>query len=349
MTKKLRAVVVGAGDMGLRHAEGWRNLAKVTGGSIEGELVGLVDDVPARLQAVQQQYGLSSAALFNDYKTAIEQTRPDVVSVCVPTAFHAPVGLYAIEHGAHALVEKPLSLSLADADALIDAAQRQGVLLATGFMLRYSPAIETLKSWVASGKLGRPILYTSENFMEVRPKILMHHKNINGGPLLDFWCHQFDLWSLLFESEPVSVAGYGAIFAEGKPEVANLPELAIDTAGVIVRYKSGDIGQLSTSWGLPRNLSVGMVSSDKLAGPNGIILGDIRKTLTLHAMGANGQEEVLIAENKLTGFWQAEIVGFAQAIVGGGTVRADGIKGRDALKVSLAALRAIETGETVYF
>ncbi len=345
--RRLKVAVVGAGDMGLRHAQGWQQLAVTTGGAIEGELVAIVDDAPARLEVARDMFKLNSSALFSDYHTAIAQVRPDVVSVCVPTAFHAEVGLTAIEYGAHVLIEKPLALTLEQADTVIEAAQKQGVVLAVGFMLRYSPGVQKLKSWVESGKFGGPLFYAAEDFMEIRPKIVMHHKGINGGPLVDYWCHHFDLWSLLFNSQPVSVAGYGATFATGKPEVAQLRELAIDTAGVIVRYASGDVGQLSTSWGLPRGLSLGILEADRLAGPNGIALGNVRHKLTLHALGPDGKELIEEALNNNAVFWQDEITTLAQIITQGGQPLAAGREGRAALALSLAALEAIESGETV--
>ncbi len=332
--KNLKICVVGAGDMGLRHLNGWQAVENA-------EVVAIVDDVPPRLRDAGRQFGVSG--LYSNHQTAILETRPNVVSVCIPTAFHADVSLYALEHGAHVLCEKPIALSMADADAMLETAQRNGLLLTVGFMLRYSQGVQTLKDWVAGGQIGRPILYVAENFMEVRPKILMHARHVNGGPLLDYWCHHFDLWSYLFESRPVSVAGYGAILAQGKPEVENLDPLAIDTAGVIVQYQSGDIGQLATSWGLPTALSGHALSSDKLIGPQGLITGNIRRDLILHRATGRSQE----ITNRGFDWWRDEIAAFAQAIRSGGALRVTGENGREALRVSLAAIEAIETGQTV--
>ena len=333
----LRVAVVGAGDMGLRHLKGWASLEGV-------EVVALVDDVPARLEEAGASL-LKTPALYTDYRQAIEEARPDVVSVCVPTAFHGPVALYAIERGAHVLCEKPIALSLEEADAMLEAAERKGVLLAVGFMLRYTAAIVRLKEWVSSGAIGKPILYTSENFMEVRPKVLMHAKKVNGGPLLDYWCHHFDLWSYLFQSEPVSIAGYGTIFAQGKTEVEHLDELAVDTASLSIRYKSGDIAQLATTWGLPRSLASFGFSSDRLIGPEGLIFGDIRQQLTL-VNGAGRSEEI---SNSGLDWWATEIEAFARTIREGGKPLVGAAQGRKALQLSLAALEAIESGRTVIF
>lgn len=333
--KNLRICVVGAGDMGLRHVKGWQQVSNA-------EVVAIVDDVPERLQAAGREFKVGD--LFADYQSAISETKPDVVSVCIPTAFHAPVSLYAMEHGAHVLCEKPIALTLADADAMIETAQRKGVLLAVGFMLRYSQAVQKLKQqWIDSNAIGRPIMVVSENFMEVRPKILMHDRNINGGPLIDYWCHHFDLWSYLFDSKPVSISGYGTIFARDKAEVAHLKELAIDTAGVALKFQSGDIGQLATSWGLPRALAGQAISNDKFIGPNGLIIGDVRRHLTL--LRADGTSEEIY--NTGRDWWHDEIAEFAHIIRSGGTPLVTGQQGREALQISLAAIEAIESGQTV--
>jgi predicted dehydrogenase len=333
MTGKLRVGVIGAGDMGMRHLRGWQNV-------LDAEVVALVEGVPERLEAAVREAGVT--ALFTDYQVAINETRPDVVSVCLPTSFHAPVSIYALENGAHVLCEKPIALTLEDAQAMQEAAIKNGKLLAVGFMLRYSAAFARLKEWIKEGRIGRPILAISENFMDIRPKIVMHAKNINGGPIVDYWCHDFDLWSWLFESKPQRVAGYGATFAGNKPEVAGIRELAIDTAGVVINYYSGDIAQFSTSWGLPRSLAAYGFSGDKFVGPNGIIYGDIRKELIL--VQADGTTESI--SNAGINWWQDEILAFVRAIREGGSY-IDAENGLKALELSLAVLKAIESGKTI--
>ncbi len=337
MTTGLRVCVVGAGDMGARHLKAWQNVEQT-------EVVALVEGVRQRLDQTGQECGVTG--LYLDYKQAINETKPDVVSVCLPTSFHAPVTIYALENGAHVLCEKPMALSLSEAEAMQAAARKSGLLLAVGFMLRYSPAMARLKEWIAAGKIGHPVMAVSENFMEIRPKRVMHLKNVNGGPIADFWCHHFDLWRWLFESEPDSVTGFGKIFAANKEEVSGMGELAVDTAAVSIKYRSGDIGQFSTSWGLPPALKAWGISSDKFIGPDGLIFGDIRKQLTLVCKDGSTEE---ISHTGLN-WWQSEIFAFARAIRQGGffTGAAEGIA---ALKVSLAALEAIDrsnvhSGET---
>ncbi len=335
MTKDLKVSVIGVGDMGVRHIAAWKNVPGT-------EIVALVEAVPSRLEEVGREWGISGR--YGDYRQALDESRPDIVSICLPTSFHAPVTLYALRGGAHVLCEKPVALTLAEARAMQTAAKQHGRLLAVGFMLRYSPAMARLKKWLDEGRIGRPVMAVSENFMEVRPKRVMHAKNINGGPIADYWCHHFDLWAWLFNSQPESLAGYGTILAAGKAEVQGLGELAVDTAGVSIKYRSGDFGQFSTTWGWPPALKPWASSSDKFIGPEGIIFGDIRKKLTL--VQKTGQTEAV--SNTGRNWWQDEITAFARAVREGEPfVGAE--EGIAALKVSLGALEAIENGTTVKF
>jgi predicted dehydrogenase len=333
LSKKLKVCVVGAGDMGVRHLNAWNNIPGC-------EVIGLVDGIPERLNQAGKEYRVSG--LYSDYKLALQETRPDVVSVCLPTSLHAPVSLAALEQGAHVLCEKPIALTLEEACLIKEMAERKGLVLAIGFMLRYSQGFARLKEWVSHGRLGRPLLVTSENFMEIRPKIVMHAKEINGGPVMDYWCHHFDLWRWLFDSEVESVSGYGAVFAAGKAEVENLRELAIDTAGINIRYRSGDMASFTTSWGLPRAFVNRRLNNDRLVGPEGYITGDIRGLLKLETAAGESEE----FNNAGVDWWQLEINALAKVLrEGGGYIGVD--EGIRALEVSLAALEAIKTGQTV--
>jgi predicted dehydrogenase len=210
-------------------------------------------------------------------------------------------------------------------------------------MLRYSPAIDRLKHWISEGYIGRPIMATSENIMEVRPKLVMHAKNINGGPVIDFWCHHFDLWSYLFESEPESLGGYGAIFGADKLAGENLGELAIDTAAVNIKYRSGDIAQFSTSWGLPIVFKTHHLDRDCFIGPKGYIIGDIRGTLTL--ITEDGKTDTV--SNTGLDWWGHEVNVLADILRGSEQPYIGIDEGIAALKVSLAALEAIEKSQTI--
>ena len=116
-----RLVLIGLGMMGAHHARVLTDLETA-------ELVG-VDVDAASMQRVVRGRTLRG---YTDYRTALATERPDAVVVAVPTRAHADVARYALAHGADVLVEKPITASLAEGEALRDLAAREGRLLSVG-------------------------------------------------------------------------------------------------------------------------------------------------------------------------------------------------------------------------
>ncbi len=332
----LRVCVVGCGMMGTIHGQRWNALP-------DARVVAVVDIKPDRAERLAGACGLDKWYL--DYREAVARDDVDVVSVCIPTYLHAEVTVFAAEHGKHVLSEKPMALTLAGADTMIEAAARNGVKLGIGFMRPYSPVQEQVRAWLAAGKLGRPLAYHSMDARELRPKREMHDANANGGPVIDMGVHLFDGWARLFDSEPVEVYAQGHKLAAGRPEIAHIREVAVDTATVLVRYASGDTGTFVCSWGLPPGV-VPPGSPDIVFGPAG----------ALHlTYGMTHQEARVLREG---GAWetiatcdedmyQREIASFARCILEDRPPVAGGAAGRAALRVALAAIESSQTGRSV--
>jgi predicted dehydrogenase len=96
----------------------------------------------------------TSCRFFADHRTMLAELRPDVAVICVPHPFHAPIALDCFAAGAHVLVEKPIAVEVAEADAMIAAAEASGRILAVNFQQRFRPAVEQARALIASGELG---------------------------------------------------------------------------------------------------------------------------------------------------------------------------------------------------
>jgi predicted dehydrogenase len=148
MSKQIRVAMLGAGLMARSHLEAIRTLAA------RARLVAVADvSAEARGQAavefgVEQQY--------EDALVAAREADADAIIVCIPNHLHAPVTLAALESGKHVLVEKPMALSLADAEAMVAAAERAGRVLMCGLSLRFANSIRQVKALVAGGAVGTP-------------------------------------------------------------------------------------------------------------------------------------------------------------------------------------------------
>jgi UDP-N-acetylglucosamine 3-dehydrogenase len=126
----LRVGLVGAGMIATAHASAYENLQD------QVQVVAVADVMPERAKAMGQRF---NAEVFPDGETLIEQAEVDVIDVCTPTFLHAKHTIQACRAKRHVLCEKPMALSLAEADAMIQAAEDNGVTLMIAQVLRFWP------------------------------------------------------------------------------------------------------------------------------------------------------------------------------------------------------------------
>lgn len=334
-TPPLGICIIGAGKMGEVHAEGWHKLP-------QARVVAVMDVDEARATALAATY---EAQPYTDYRVAIDQPTVDVVSVCVPTHLHPDISIFAAEHGKHVLCEKPIALTLAAADAMIEAARRHNVKLSVGLMRRHSPVLPQVRGWLRAGRLGRPVMYHGCWGVEIRPKRAMHDAQANGGPLIDMAVHYFDSWAYLFESRATQVYAQGLKLAQQRPELAHIREIAYDTATVTVHYESGDIGSYVVSWGLPPETEpVGL--ADQIFCPKGLVqIKTHWGKQEAQVMWAGQPPEPLPTSEE--SMYQRQIAHFAACVLEDKPPLVTGEIARESLRVALAALESLETGRVV--
>jgi len=331
-------ILVGAGDMGGHHARAWTEIGQ--------PIVALVDIDRDRRSRLAETYHITNV-FDHDDEAISAMSQADIVDICLPLAFHLPVTEHAAEAKKHILCEKPLSRTVAEADAMERAVTAAGVKFAVGFQRNLSPGVEYLRDEVRSGRFGRPLLFTADGLGEVRPKRFMHDRAGNNGPVVDLMQHYFLLWESVFESVPVSVEAAGFIAAHDRPEIAHFKEKAIDTAVVTVRYASGDVGTMTVCWGLAAQSRVPS-QPERLIGPKRVAqAGEFRdfswEGWTLY----DGPEETYHALPPVHPHaMQAQA--FIEYVEGKRQNPPSSLAdGRRLLKISLAALTAIETGQVV--
>jgi predicted dehydrogenase len=183
MTRRYGIAVIGAGDMGGKHAEGWHMAGH--------DVVSMTDVDTARAQELATTCGVE--AIHQDFEQAVDDVNVDIVSICLPLAFHAPVTISAARHGKHILCEKPLARPSREAAAMEAAVNAAGVQFGLGFQRNLAEGVGLLRQWAAEGKFGRPMVFNSDLLQEVRPKWAMHNRNGNNGPLMDTGCHSYML------------------------------------------------------------------------------------------------------------------------------------------------------------
>lgn len=334
--QNLGICIVGCGMMGTIHAACWQQLP-------HARVVAVADLREERAQQLAQACGVERWT--TDYHEAIARPDVDVVSICVPTYLHADIGCFAAAHGKHILCEKPLALTVEGAVAMAEAARQAGVRLGVAFMRPHSPVVPALHDWLKAGRVGRPVLYEARDYRELRPKREMHDVRANGGPVIDMGVHLFDLWARIFEADPVEVFARGFCFARGRPELASIAEVAVDTADITVTYSSGDIGHFSVCWGLPPGVNPESLP-DSILGPRGYAHISFGRTQQeLRACYEGGVWETLV--NATDDMYRQEIAAFAHAVRHPDVPFPDAGAGLRALRVALAALESMRTGKVV--
>ncbi len=330
--KPIRVCIVGCGFMGNIHAGCWSQIP-------EAKVVAVVDILEDRAQHLARELGLER--FFTDYREAIDQSQVNVVSICTPTNLHAEVALYAAGRGKHILTEKPISLELSQADAMISAARENDVRFSVGLMRNHSPVLAKLKSWISNGRLSQPVIYWASDIRELRPKLEMHDKNANGGPVIDMGVHLFATWQEVFNSPVQEVYAHGFTFAQQRPELAHISHKAFDTASISVRFWSGDVGNFLVSWGVPPGV-VPQPMPEVMLTASGVLhltFGASHQQASLQPEGGEWETIAICDEN----MYEREIMDFAQAILHNRPTLVSGEQGRAALQVSLAALESIQT------
>jgi UDP-N-acetyl-2-amino-2-deoxyglucuronate dehydrogenase len=147
--RALTAGLIGCGRIARRHAAIYRDLPGVT-------LTAVADTTPARAEAFAREHG---ARPYPDVAALVAGENPDVLSICTPSGTHAAITLSAARAGApNIVVEKPMALTVADADAMIQECERRGTRLFVVKQNRYNLPIQKLKEALDHGRFGRLVL-----------------------------------------------------------------------------------------------------------------------------------------------------------------------------------------------
>ena len=192
--------LIGAGWMGATHAEAY---AKIEGAHIRSVASLHVE----RARALAAPLGAQAVA---DPEAILADPAIDLVDVTAPTALHARYAIAALQQGKHVLVEKPMALTLDEADAMIAAMHRSGKRLVVGHVLRFLPKFEALHEILASGRLG-PARFASAMRLSCLPPWAGWFQNPqeSGGAVLDLHIHDIDLLNWFF-GVPTCVQARGA-------------------------------------------------------------------------------------------------------------------------------------------
>ncbi len=237
---RLKVAVVGAGSMGMNHLRVLRDFSEE-----QIELVGVADTSEAILKQAKKRFHV---ATYIDYRQMVEQKRPDLVAVVVPTFLHFEVASYLLDQGINVLLEKPMTSTLEEADALIQMAQSRGVKLAIGHIERFNPAVIAVKQQLVAGKLGQLFHLHARRLGPFPPRIR------DVGVTLDLATHDIDVMRYLADAEVRHV------YAETQRHIHSTYE---DLLLGVLRFTNDAIGVLDVNWLTPTKIRELSITGEK--------------------------------------------------------------------------------------
>ncbi len=312
------------------------------------EIVAMCDIVPEKAQALAEEFGLK-AEIYADYKVMLEKVKPELVAIATVSGTHAEISEYCAKNGFDFIVEKPMAMSISEADKVIDAVEKSGVVAAVSHQNRFNIAVQELKSALDNGRFGK----LSHGSVHIRWKRDENYYNqdawrgkwaTDGGALMNQCIHGIDLLRWMFGDEIESV--YGSTRNSYHPYIE-----AEDIGVAVINFKNGAVatveGSVNTVESLEETLCV--------FGENGMVrLGGMNaNTVDVWCFkdedAADGDKRIIEekAPNVYGNGHTSLYLDVIDAVKNGRKPYVDLYAGKRALEVVLAIYKSQLTGEKV--
>ena len=353
--------LIGCGRISHKHIEAYaRNAARM-------HMVAACDPVIERAEAKSDEYlaallaaraiapqsGTPRPAVYSDYRVMLAEAKPDLVTIATESGYHARIAIDCLNSGAHVICEKPLALSIRDADAMIAAAKANGRRLALCFQNRFNAPVQRARKALEAGRFGTML----HGMIQVR-----WNRNegyyaqapwrgtwaLDGGTLMNQCTHGIDLLQWMLGEDAVRVQAATRRYLR--------PIEAEDFGAAIVEFASGAVGIIEgTADVYPTNLNETL----SLFGTKGtVVIGGLATNrietwrFADAAEVGDTEEKVLNPSAKdppsVYGYGHADLFAdVLDSIETGSELLVSGEKGKKALEIILAIYKSQKTGRAV--
>ena len=319
------------------------------------EIVAVCDIVPENMERVLALNGLEqdmSIKLYTDYKQLIAENELELVSIATESGLHAEIALFCIQAGIHVIIEKPMAMSLADADKIISLSEEKGVKVSACHQNRFNIAVQEMRRALEQGRFGK----LSHGSIHVRWNRNQEYYTQapwrgtwaqDGGALMNQCIHGIDLLRWSFGDEVESV--YGVT----KQQFHHYLE-AEDIGMAVVKFKNGAVATIEGTTNVyPQTLEetlyvFGENGTVKLGGKstNNIDVWDFADETDADAKNKSLEEQTSNVYGNGHARLFADVV---DAIQSDRAPYVDAYAGRRALEMILAIYKSQKTGEVVKF
>lgn len=319
------------------------------------EITAVCDVLPERMESVLEKHGLersSEIKRYTDYRQMISENEIELISIATQSGLHAEIALYCIEHGIHVIIEKPMAMSMEDADRIISLSEEKNVKVCACHQNRFNIAVQELRRALEAGRFGK----LSHGSIHVRwNRNREYYEQApwrgtwaqDGGALMNQCIHGIDLLRWMFGNEVEEVYG------QTRQQFHEYLE-AEDIGMAVVKFKNGAIATIEGTTNVyPKNMEetlyiFGEKGTVKIGGKstNNIDVWDFADE-----MEEDCEKKGLIemASNVYGNGHTSLFADMIDAIQNDRNPYVDAIAGRNALELVLAIYKSQKTGQTVRF
>ena len=341
----MKYALIGCGRIAVNHMKAALNN--------ELKIVAVCDVLPEKMESILEKYDLSSdntIKKYADYKEMISIEKPELVSIATESGIHAEIALYCIDNNVNVIIEKPMAMSIEDADKIIALAEEKNVKVSACHQNRFNVAIQELRKAVESGRFGK-LSHGSIHVRWNRNKGYYDQApwrgtwEQDGGALMNQCIHGIDLlrWMMGDEIEEI----YGVTRQQFHDSLE-----AEDVGMAVVKFKNGAIWTIEGTTNVyPKNLEETLY----IFGENGTVKigGTSTNNIDVWDFADKAEEDVKNKELKeetsnVYGNGHTSLFAYViDAIKNDRQPYVDAIAGRNALEVVLSIYKSQKTGKSV--
>ena len=327
---KLKTAIVGCGSVSKMHFE-------AVVGNDATELVACCDNVPEKADKKAEKYGCKAYYSFDEM---LENADFDVLHICTPHYLHAPMAIDAMNKGKHVFCEKPVDLTPAKVQAVIDAVAEAGVKLQVGFNRRFDHNFAHVRNLINEGKVGNLELIKITSRDPAPPPA--EYAAVSGGMFLDMTIHDFDMARFLAGSDVTEV--YASATCLVDPAIGEAGD--VDTAIINLKFENGALGVIDNS----RRAAYGYDQRIEVFGSKGAAMAanDTPTNVTImNAEGVTTDKPLYFFLERYMQSFRDEMVQFVDAVLNDKETPTTGVDGLNSILVALAAKKSVKEGRPV--
>lgn len=349
---KLKFAIIGCGRISYKHVEAILN------NNEEAELVAVCDVLEEKAIEKKNEYVSKVSEdvcvnVYTDYKEMLEKENIDVVTIATESGYHPDIAVYSMDKGAHVICEKPMALSIEDADRMIECSKKNNVKLCVSHQNRFNKPIQKLRKAVDKDRFGRLVNGTARilwnrNMGYYKQAPWRGTWKLDGGTLMNQCIHNIDLLQWMMGGE------IDTVYAQCDTFLRDIQ--AEDFGAIVIRFKNGAIGIIEGSACVyPKNLeeTLSVFGEKGTACIGGLAVNKI-ETWRFEDGEENEEENILKSQegdpDTVYGFGHIPLFkDMIDAINNDTTPLISGEEGKKGMSIILAAYKSRLTGMPVKF